>query len=38
VTDGHAYAYYQDNNSQQMGLAQLTPPPACGLTTSPQGS
>jgi hypothetical protein len=38
VTDGHAYAYYQDNNSQQTGLAQLTPPPACGLTTSPQGS
>jgi hypothetical protein len=38
VTGGHAYAYYQDSSSQQMGLARMTPPPACGLTTSTQGS
>jgi hypothetical protein len=37
VADGHAYADYQDNSSQQMGLAQLTPPAACGQT-QPQGS
>ena len=37
VADGHAYAYYQDSNSQQMGLARMTPPSACGQT-QPQGS
>jgi PQQ-like domain len=37
VADGHAYADYQDSNSQQAGLAQMTPPSACGQT-QPQGS
>ena len=37
VTDGHAYAYYQDNSSRQSGLARMTPPSACGQT-QPQGS
>jgi WD40 repeat protein len=37
VTNGHAYAYYQDSSSQQMGLARMTPPAACGQT-QPQGS
>ncbi len=31
VTNGHAYAYYQDSSSQQMGLARMTPcGQACG--------
>jgi len=37
VADGHVYADYQDSNSRQAGLAQLTPPSACGQT-QPQGS
>jgi hypothetical protein len=37
VSDGRAYAFYQDNSSQQMGLARMTPPSACGQT-QPQGS
>jgi PQQ-like domain len=38
VADGHAYAYYTDDASQQTGLARLTPPSACALTPHPQGS
>ncbi len=37
VADGHAYADYQDTSSQQTGLAQLSPPAACGQA-QPQGS
>ena len=29
VTGGHAYSYYQDDQSQQSGLVRMTPPAAC---------
>ena len=33
VAGGHAYSYYQDDQSQQSGLVRMTPPAACsGMT------
>ena len=29
LVSGRAYSYYQDDASQQSGLARMTPPPAC---------